>query len=374
MSQASNILANVARSTYRTNHNAANAAMASLQKGPTAPTAPNGLAAGWLWLEDDNPSATVWTLWIYDGTDWIALGTVDSTNNRFDLTPSLASDFLVRLVGGAAGGRFALQKGSSGNSLGGDVRIDISGNLVRIYENGGTSRGAVLDITETAAAQASRIWHDGNLSLVGMTAFFPVSSAPSGFLKANGAAVSRTTYSALFALISTTFGVGDGSTTFNLPDLRGEFVRGYDDGRGVDQTLLSGTRTASSAIITGLSRTDFMVAGMGVSGTGIPGGATIATVDSGTQITLSSSAVTGSGSTALTFTGRKFGSAEPGQIESHLHNFDATGNAFFMLRNTAGALGFGGGAAPTVNLTGVLATGGPETRPRNVALLACIKY
>lgn len=374
MSQASTILANVARSVFRTNLNSALAAMASLQKGGTAPTAPNGLAAGWLWLEDDNPSSTVWTLRIYDGADWITIGTVDSTNNLFNLDPSFASDFLVRLVGGSAGGRFALQKGSSGNSLGGNVTIDISGNLVRLYENGGSNRGAYLDITETAGSQASRLWHDGNLSLVGQVAFFPVSSAPSGFLKANGAAVSRTTYAALFALIGTTFGAGDGSTTFNLPDLRGEFIRAYDDGRGVDQTLLTGTRTASSAVITGLSRTDFMVAGMGVSGTGIPGGATIASVDSGSQITLSSSSVTGSGSTALTFTGRKFGSAEPGQIESHGHNYDSAGNSFFMQRTSGGAVGLTGGSTLSVSQTGVQATGGPETRPRNISLLACIKY
>lgn len=60
------------------------------------------------------------------------------------------------------------------------------------------------------------------------------STAPAGFLKCNGAAISRTSYAALFAIIGTRFGSGDGSTTFNLPDLRGEFVRGWDDGRGVD--------------------------------------------------------------------------------------------------------------------------------------------
>ena len=44
----------------------------------------------------------------------------------------------------------------------------------------------------------------------------------------------RTTYAALFAVVGTTYGAGDGSTTFNLPDLRGEFIRGLDSGRGVD--------------------------------------------------------------------------------------------------------------------------------------------
>lgn len=60
------------------------------------------------------------------------------------------------------------------------------------------------------------------------------STAPSGYIKANGAAISRSTFADLFAAIGTTFGSGNGSTTFNLPDLRGEFLRGWDDGRGVD--------------------------------------------------------------------------------------------------------------------------------------------
>ena len=58
--------------------------------------------------------------------------------------------------------------------------------------------------------------------------------APMGYLKANGASVSRTTYSRLFSAIGTLWGAGDGSTTFTLPDLRGEFIRSWDDGRGVD--------------------------------------------------------------------------------------------------------------------------------------------
>ena len=66
--------------------------------------------------------------------------------------------------------------------------------------------------------------------LVGQVNFFATSSAPAGFLKCSGQAVSRTTYAALFTAIGTLYGVGDGSTTFNLPDLRGEFIRGLDDG------------------------------------------------------------------------------------------------------------------------------------------------
>lgn len=72
------------------------------------------------------------------------------------------------------------------------------------------------------------------------------SSPPTGFLECNGAAVSRTTYAALYAAIGTTWGAGDGSTTFNLPDLRGEFARGWDHGRGVDSGRAFGSAQASA--------------------------------------------------------------------------------------------------------------------------------
>lgn len=81
---------------------------------------------------------------------------------------------------------------------------------------------------------------------VGQVAYFPTEAAPSGWLIADGSAVSRTTYALLFALIGTTYGAGDGSTTFNLPDLRGEFVRGLDLGRGVDVGRTLGSYQAAS--------------------------------------------------------------------------------------------------------------------------------
>ena len=90
------------------------------------------------------------------------------------------------------------------------------------------------DWSETFAA-----WHSGNLDPntifpVGTSIDFAGPVAPPGFLKENGAAVSRSTYARLFAVIGTTYGAGNGSTTFNLPDSRGEVFRGLDDGRGVD--------------------------------------------------------------------------------------------------------------------------------------------
>ncbi len=66
-------------------------------------------------------------------------------------------------------------------------------------------------------------------------------TVPTGYLKANGALISRATYSDLFSVIGTTFGAGDGSTTFKLPDLRGEFIRGWDDGRRIDSGRILGS-------------------------------------------------------------------------------------------------------------------------------------
>lgn len=144
----------------------------------------------------------------------------------------------------------------------------------------------------------------GNSSFAGMVAFFAMNTAPSGWLDADGSAVSRTTYDALFAAIGTTFGSGDGSTTFNLPDLRGEFPRGWDDGRGVD-------------------------------------------------------------------TGRAFGSAQAEGFKSHQHGFNpgiGTNTGGFSYGRVVATGGFTAGTIVT-NLEG-----GTETRPRNIALLACIKF
>ncbi|WP_340666085.1 phage tail protein [Rhodocyclus gracilis] len=122
---------------------------------------------------------------------------------------------------------------------------------------------------------------------------------PYGYIKANGALLSRTAYAWLFNRIGTTYGAGDGSTTFSIPDLRGEFLRGLDDGRGVD-------------------------------------------------------------------TGRLIGSAQSGAIQSHSHTLPiqlvqcSSGNAN-MTAISGGPINSG-------------ATGGTETRSRNVAVLPCIAY
>lgn len=66
-------------------------------------------------------------------------------------------------------------------------------------------------------------------AMIGMIVLWPTDTAPTGYLLCYGQAVSRTTYAALYAIIGTTYGVGDGSTTFNLPDMRGRVPLGQDD-------------------------------------------------------------------------------------------------------------------------------------------------
>lgn len=68
----------------------------------------------------------------------------------------------------------------------------------------------------------------------GTVLYFANSTPPEGYLKCNGAKISREEYNRLFNAIGTIFGEGDGVSTFNLPDLRGEFIRGWDDERGID--------------------------------------------------------------------------------------------------------------------------------------------
>ena len=165
-------------------------------------------------------------------------------------------------------------------------------------------------------AEAARETLGASLALPGQVGMFAMSTAPTGWLKANGATLSRATYADLFTAIGTTFGAGDGSTTFKLPDLRGEFLRVWDDGRGIDGARPFGSSQGDAIRnITGNGRSnawdqwDF--------------GGAFATISVGGP-------TSGGGSTSPDAT----------------WNFDASR------------------VVPTAD----------ENRPRNIALLACIKY
>ena len=153
----------------------------------------------------------------------------------------------------------------------------------------------------------------------GQVSYFASTTAPTGFLKCNGAAISRAVYSGLFAAIGTTFGAGDGSTTFNLPDLRGEFLRGFDDGRGVD----SGRSLGSS--------------------------------QAGQNLSHHHASPTASSSTAGNYeVAISAGTSVSGTVVGGFSTYDYSGGA--------GAIAY------------TDYDGGSEARPRNIALLACIKY
>lgn len=97
-----------------------------------------------------------------------------------------------------------------------------------------------------AAAVATVASSAANAVPVGTIAMWLTGAPPANWLHLNGAAVSRTTYSALFTLFGTAFGSGDGSTTFKLPDVRGEFPRFWDAARGVDSGRAIATAQAQA--------------------------------------------------------------------------------------------------------------------------------
>ena len=149
-----------------------------------------------------------------------------------------------------------------------------------------------------------------NASPSATVAYFASSSLPAGWLECNGAAISRTTYATLFSRIGTTYGAGDNVSTFNVPDLRGYFIRGWDHGAGIDTGRNIGTVQADSNA-------------------------------SHTHVLSSNIAWYGANP------------ADPGGVFK-----PCAGNSYYT---------------ETVSLTSG-ASGGTESRPKNVALMACIKY
>ncbi len=105
------------------------------------------------------------------------------------------------------------------------------GEFVEVVNNTNTSwfvasRGKLAEVPTVDAMNTAV----ANAAPPGMVGHFGLSTPPPGWLKRNGAAVSRTAYAALFAAIGTTFGAGDGSTTFNVPDDRELIDRAWTDG------------------------------------------------------------------------------------------------------------------------------------------------
>jgi microcystin-dependent protein len=83
----------------------------------------------------------------------------------------------------------------------------------------------------------------------GTLAAYGASSVPTGWLECDGSAVSRSTYADLFAVLSTTWGAGNGTTTFNVPDFRGRAVIGVGTGSGLTARTLAGTGGAETHVL-----------------------------------------------------------------------------------------------------------------------------
>lgn len=123
-------------------------------------------------------------------------------------------------------------------TLGGETKTNwpSGGGASYSFANTNTAAGVV----STNGAQVLIGTNAPSAMPPGAVQWFAMTNTPVGWLECNGAAISRTNYAALFAAIGTTFGAGNGSNTFNLPELRGEFFRGWDHGRGVDTNRVFG--------------------------------------------------------------------------------------------------------------------------------------
>lgn len=116
-----------------------------------------------------------------------------------------------------------------------------------VLGSGSTLPGAFSTLAERLAVQ---IPSDGVLIPPGVVWEYGGSSAPTGWLFCDGSAVSRTTYSALFTAIGTTYGSGDGSTTFNLPNRSGRVGIGAGTGSGLTARSLGATGGAETHLLT----------------------------------------------------------------------------------------------------------------------------
>ena len=240
--------------------------------------------------------------------------------------------------------------GSSGISLGGGASAGGTTILPGGIQIGGTGAGNSVVVASDLGPVSDAATEAAPPGVISYTA---ASSAPTGWLKANGAAVSRATYAALFAAIGTDYGTGDGSTTFNVPDLRGYHIRSLDDGRGVDSGRVRGSIQADQnkshdhGGATGGQSNDHTHIGTTYAvppyhAHGVPYG--VSTVGSGAGGFVRSTSASPSGYISSEW-------ASP----DHFHGFVTNGTSNNHTHT-------------------ISAEGGTETRVKNVALLAIIKY
>lgn len=132
--------------------------------------------------------------------------------------------------------------------------LTLSGGKLKVKDNGigSTQLASDASVDANRAIETNHIKDaqvtSAKLATSAITALMPAglilpyagSSAPTGYLVCDGSAQSRTTYATLFGIVGTTYGTGDGSTTFNVPDLRGRVIAGQDDMGGSSANRLTG--------------------------------------------------------------------------------------------------------------------------------------
>jgi microcystin-dependent protein len=155
------------------------------------------------------------------------------TGERYSFRANFTNTGTATLNISSLGAKTIKKMGSSGkaNLASGDIQ---SGQSVTV-EYDGTDMVMVTPIAGQAGAAEIAI-----AAPTGMIVPYGGTTAPTGWLLCYGQAISRTDYSALFAVFGTTYGSGDGSTTFNLPDLRGRVIAGQDDMGGTSANRLTG--------------------------------------------------------------------------------------------------------------------------------------
>lgn len=167
----------------------------------------------------------------------------------------------------------------------------------------------------------------------GTVSAFAGSTAPSGWQLCYGQAISRSTYATLFSVIGTTYGVGDGSTTFNLPDLRGRITAGKDNMGGTSASRLTNSPTGG-------------VNGNTLGNTGGSQGHTL------TEAQLATHDHTAS-STAPSLSGTLELAAGPGTVSTRIANNNGTSVSTLQRGNTSTATTVsisGSASAPTITV------------------------
>jgi microcystin-dependent protein len=218
-------------------------------------------------------------------------GLIGANTNINNLTAGLvgANTNITSLQGGLAGSNttIALKANTASPTFTGTVTLGSNSN-VKI--TGGTAN-QYLQTDGAGNLSYSTVQGVPTASII----MYGANTAPSGWLVCDGTAVSRTTYAALFAVVSNTFGIGDNSTTFNLPDFRGRAPYGVD----ASQSITIGSSSAGKINISFQNSTGTGTTGTGTTGTSTTGtsATAVTATTSNTSTTIASTTSTGTSGT-----------------------------------------------------------------------------